>query len=244
LLTTTKENKYFEILKNLSKKNIGKLSSLDKVNMFTMMINFCHDMINSGKLGYRAERFLLDKEYLSNKLFESYGLHISLFIAIAKNALRLKEFKWAEDFHKSFANKIESSAREFALNYIKAEMFFAKKQYGKALESLSKLKIEQSNQKQYTRNLMLQIYYETRNWEAARSIIDTSRHFLHNDKYLSEVGKENSLNFVKFTEMLLRASEKPDGNFIYNIKREINSSINAQNKDWLLEKIEELSKVK
>jgi hypothetical protein len=87
---------------------------------------------------------------------------------------------------------------------------------------------------------MMQIYYETQNDESLRSLIDTSRHFLYNDKYLSETGKENSLNFIKFTEQLLHAREKPGDNIMFKLKKNVNSTVNVQNKDWIIEKIEEL----
>jgi outer membrane PBP1 activator LpoA protein len=241
MLVSGRNEKYFVLLKNLKSKYYDVLSTLDRNNLFTMMTNFCHDMILGGNFNYRTERFRLDNEYLRKELYNILGeFHISYFMAIAKNAVKLKKFKWAEDFKNKYSVKLNSENREFAMSYIQAEIYFTKGDFGKAIERLSRLKLKQSNHKQYTRNLMIQVYYETHDEEALRSLLDTGRHFLHHDRYLSETAKENSSNFMRFTEKLVNLKLHGKVTEIEILKKNIIKSSNVQNKDWLLEKIDEI----
>jgi hypothetical protein len=206
------------------------------------MTNFAYDMIISGKFQYRKERFELDKECLSFKLYKATGgLHAYNFLSMAKNANRLGEYKWSERLCKDYADTIVPSGKEFAVKYVNADIYFAKKEYDKALELLSKFKFELVNEKQLTRNLRVMIYYEMHEDNSALSIIDTSKHFLHNDKQLSTNLKENYSNFIKFAGGLIKARESMKPKVIFQLEKSIDTAGNTHNKDWLLEKIEELS---
>jgi len=239
----SKEESYYYNLKVLKSSYFDILTNADKYNLFIMMTNFCQYMIFHNDFKFRRERFLLDKEFLQTHLIDWLGgIHFFQFLSITKNAIKLREFKWVEKTIEELSQKIESKYRDFAVNFVKALIYFERKSYNKALELLAKLTIEYSHEKQYIRNLMLQIYYETGEDETALSLIDTGRHFIHRDKHLNEEAKKNSLNFIRFTEKLIKARVKLQPDLFFTLKKEISANSSVENKDWLLEKIEEILK--
>ena len=240
-MITTRDEKYYYSLQDLKNRYFDKFTNTDKCNIFVMMTNFCQRMISQGSLKYRNERFLLDKEFLMTGLVDWLGgIHFFQFLSITKNALKLRKFNWVEKTVDEFNPRIEPRYRTFAVNYIKALIHFEKKNYDKSLELLSKLKIEYSHQKQYTRNLMLQIHFEKGDDETSLSLIDTSRHFIHRDKHLDVETKKNSLNFLGYTEKLIKGRDVLSAYLLLKIKNEVENQPGVENKGWLLEKIEGL----
>jgi hypothetical protein len=242
-MSTTGDESYYYSLKDLKGNYFQKLSELDKYNVFIMMTNFCQNKISKWDMKYRNERFELDKEFLDSNLVEWLGgIHFFHFLAITKNAVKLGEYEWVEKKVKELNNRIESRYKDFAVSYINALIYFEQKQFGKALEALSKLKIEYSHQKQYTRNMMIQIYFETGEDDTALSLIDSGRHFINRDRHLGEEAKKKSLNFLGFTERLIRARNKAQPEMLGNSPEKLEKLDGVENKDWLIEKIDEMMK--
>jgi hypothetical protein len=245
MLFISGEEDYFRELKKIKEKYFSLLNKIDKFNVYIMMTNYCYDMILKGNFQYRSERFELDKQCLSQKLYEGAGgLDGFAFLAIAKNANRLGEFKWTEKMGIDFSGEIEPSGKDFALNFVKADTQFAKRQYLGALEYLSRIKTEHFNEKQNIRNLTIMIYYEMDEYDSSLSVIDSSKHYIRSDRHLSPALKENYLKFITIAEQLVKVRENNEKNLVFQLKNKIVLSPNMLNKDWLLEKTEELEKGK
>ncbi|MCI0449787.1 MAG: hypothetical protein L0Y79_08390 [Chlorobi bacterium] len=242
-LIVYKQEEYFYELKSLKNKYISSLSNKDRYNLFIMMSNYCQLMISHQYAKYREERFDLDNEFLQSNLISWVGgLHFFHFLSILKNAIKLRKFNWAGKKIETLRYQIEPKYRDFAINYVNSLIFFEKKEYNKSLELLGALKTEYSHQKQHVCNLMLQIYFENGEDETAFSLIDTSRHFIHRDKHLTKNFKESSLSFLKFTEKLIKLRGKPSVETTEMLKKEMAKQPGMENKDWLVEKADELLK--
>ena len=236
-----KEEIYFKKLKVLKKKEFDFLSDLDKMNFFVMMTNFCHDKYSSGSEKYRIERFELDKEYLAFiKKIDKPVVHVFFILAASKNANRLGEFAWVRKVLKEYESYIMNDNKDFMLNYIEADNCFHNKNYDEAIGLLSQIKTSYSNEKQNIRNLMIQIFYERSQADSVLSLIDTSRHFLKRDKHLTEISKRSFQNFLKFTGKLIKASNSGNSKECQFLKKNILESNEVSNKDWLLEKVNQL----
>ena len=79
--------------------------------------------------------------------------------------------------------------RENMKNYSYARLYFEKGQFDEALNFLSKVKYDNFALKYDIRVLMLRIYYELHYTEEALSLIDTFRHFIAENKSLSQQKK-------------------------------------------------------
>ncbi len=240
-LISEKEEKYFDKLKELKAHHFDSLTDPDKQNFFIMMTNFCNVMIQSGNEKFKKERFELDKGYLNLiRKLNLHSMHVFYILGASKNANRLGEFEWVTKILEEFEKFTMDDNKEFMVNYIKADVCFLKKEYDKAIEYLSKINTNYSNQKQNIRNLMIQIFYEKSQMDSVLSLIDSSRHFLKRDKHLSENTKINSLNFIRFTEMLIRLPNKPAENEYRYFRSKLSETTVVLNKEWLMEKLDSI----
>ena len=142
----------------------------------------------------------------------------------------------------AYRNKLDPRHKDFAVNFAMAEILSARKNYNKALEYLSRINIEFSAEKFQVKALMLKIYYETGSYENAYSLIDSSRHFLRNDKQLPDSRKKSFLTFLSFGSQLINIKLNPDEKKSVTLKKSIHRSRFFSGRDWLMEKIEELRK--
>jgi len=243
MFESRREEYYFE-LKKLKSCYLNTLSFIYKYNLYVMMRNFCKDvMISSGRFSYREEIFKLDSEFLKTNFIAFIAMvgeiNTSHFIEIAKNAIKLNKFSWAEKFVREFNSKIDPRDKDDAVNYLKALAYFQQKNYNNALELIAKVKGDNSQQKQHIRDLILQIHYEMGADDMVLSFIDTSRHFIRRDKHLNEEQKKDLSTFLGFTEKLIKLKYKPSMDNAVMLKKEISNHPSIE-KEWLLEKADDI----
>jgi tetratricopeptide (TPR) repeat protein len=128
----------------------------------------------------------------------------------------------------------------YAANYSYAELYFEKGEYDKALNHLSKVNIELSQQKQQLKNLLLKIYFEKELFNEAIYLIDSSKHFLSREEEMPQNKKKTYTKFLSFTSELLNVKAKPGNSRLIQLKNRIQKEEYFKNKDWLLEKISEI----
>ncbi len=236
LIKTNKESYYRKVIR-LKKDHLLHMSDIDKVNTFIMLTNYCNENILLGEEKLRTERFRLDKEFLQIiKRTEFKKPHVLYAIAAAKNANRLGKFSWAERMLTELVNEFTPEEYSFAVNFIKADKLFIRKDFNSALNHLSKINSPFGNQKQYVRNLQIQIFIEIEKYDTALSIIDSSRHFLKREKQLSESTRKNSENFLRLAERFIRVKNLHSPDKLFVLHKQIQETDHVFNKDWLLEK--------
>jgi tetratricopeptide (TPR) repeat protein len=154
--------------------------------------------------------------------------------------LDLGEYLWAENFIEKYKSHLDPLHYDYAVNYCYAELHFAKKQYDKAIQNLSKINIELSQQKQQLKNLMIKIYYESGLFEETIYLIDSSKHFLSRELQLTKSTKTSYLKFINFTSSLLKAKMNAIPDKVIHLRNKIHKEKYFKNKPWLIEKISEL----
>jgi len=229
-------------LKSLKNKYEGRLDIFGKYNIYINLSAFCFKKIRNGYAGYRKELMNTDIEMMNKEiLISSDFISYSYLISAVRNAARIKEFEKAEKFIEVYCEKLDPRHKEFAVNVARAEIFYEQKKYNMALDCLTKINIEYSREKQAVKNMIIKIYYETGSFENALSIIDSSRHILLKDKQIPEARKLSASNFLKFAAQAVNLKLNPDESRAKQVKNEIEKTGFFANKDWLLEKIKELS---
>jgi hypothetical protein len=236
------ESNYFK-LKALKDKYIDKLDFTGKYNIFVNLNAFCIRMIKEGKKNYRNELLETDLEIMERDIYGSSDYISYIYLhGVVRNAARLRDFKQAEKFISAYGDRLDPKHKHFAINYAKSEIYLEQKNYSKALDCLSRISIEYNREKQQVRNMIIKIYYETGSIENALSIIDSSRHFLLKEKQIPDGRKISASNFLRFSSQLINLKMKPNELKLNQLKCEIEKTGFFANKDWLFEKIDELSK--
>ncbi len=154
----------------------------------------------------------------------------------------LKEFVWTESFIKNYAKKLNPEQRENAYNFSMAKLYFAKRDFIKALGFISRVSYQDLYYKLEVRYYTLMIYYELSMFSEAYDLIESYKKYIINNKLLNGKLKTKHLSFIKFTNDILKM--KLSGNYgkIRMIEKNIKNSINTLHIPWLLQKLEEFYK--
>jgi hypothetical protein len=183
------------------------------------------------------------KEMLENNAFSAskdLPMSPSKFRNILIAALDAKEYQWCEDFIRVYIRYLPDEHRENMFNYSFAKICFAKRQFEESLTFLIKVKYEMFALKYDIKALTLCIYYELGYFEEVLSLIDTFKHFISDNKSLSERRKEVQSNFVYFVSELFKAKAGNKEIDLIKLRKKITETNSVLNKPWLLEKTSEL----
>lgn len=150
----------------------------------------------------------------------------------------------AEKFILKYINYLNIDNKESFYNYSFALIEFKRKNFDKALEYIANVQIEFFSFKFHLKILYLQIYYELNYSEQALSMIDSFKHFLKKNKYVSEIMGERYKKFTdyycKLVYLKIKISKSISQSEIKMLKKKISDEGWFYNKNWLLEKVNEL----
>lgn len=251
---------YFHIFNLIEKKNPASLVQIKQImedfpefdittqrQLYSHLLNFCSKKIRLGTFSYRQEKHKIYQEALSKKIFTS-GLYFSAqhFLLIAKNALKLGCFEWAETFVNNYKYDLNPKF-ESQVFLAKAYTYFYTKNYEEALACLIKINYSKDffSILQY-RVLWIQIHYENETIDdsLATNALEALRQYLSNEQKMSTRIKSSHLNFMKLTKRLLRLRTQvkyhKKESLIIKLKTDIQETIFLDERDWLLNKIDSL----
>jgi hypothetical protein len=235
---------YYYTLKKLVFKNFDSLGIIERFNMYAVLQNYCLQRTMRGDAALYTELFDIYTSMLENNVY-LYGEHSfmppQLFRNMATTASRLGKFEWAENFIRDYIDKVNPEFRENILNFSLSSIYMYKKQFGTALEYLSKIKFDSVLDKPVVRTMLLKIHYEMDSTEAVFAMIDSSRHFISNDKLISKERKELFANFITAFNDLLKCKERPGDTDKLALSKKEAEKAPMLEKEWILEKYNELT---
>ena len=240
ILLKENDEQHFEILKKLLQSHGDVLAKDETRHIYTALANYCTKKIKNGKTTYLKELFDLYKAMLSgdilmiDKYIQPYN-----YKNIAMAALKLKEYDWAKSFIEEYRLKVHPKYRTDVYNYNIALLYFHLKNYKKAGQYL--ITVELLDPYFYINYKMLHIktYYEEADFEPLKSSLDALRQYIRRDKIMSNYNIESCQNFINLLNRLLRirfGGNRP----LDSLKNDIETMPNIGERQWLLEKTEEL----
>ncbi len=234
-------------------KIADNLSHHDKFNYFRFLEAYLIVQIRTNILKREwaeKERYQLIKTAIAKNIY-SFSPEEPMSPVTYRNAfmasLRQKDFEFANELMEILIRKILPNFQANIKNYFSAFYYFEMKDYGKAMEALSKIKFLEKDlyeilYKSELRNLKLMIFFELNHIENFISEADSYKHYLRNSKDVSAEHKKRNLTFVNNSEKLLRARV----NERYEIISELKVKLNKDNIDknfynrWLLRTTDEI----
>ncbi len=242
-LLNEEDESYFDNFKNSVESYYEKLSRFETNHLLNDMESCCLNRMKYNTVKYRNEIFYVYNLMLSSKSYSITGtedMSAQRFKNILLSAISLNKLNWAEKFTNEYIEKVQPEFRESMLFYSIALLHFEKKEFQKSLENLAKVKYEYFTLKMDVKSWMLKIYYELGYYEPAFSLMDSFKHFLLNNKSLSEHFKERNLNFLKCAGDLIKLKSGFNKSDIAEIENDLKIKSNIVHKDWLLQKIGQL----
>ncbi len=242
-VTDSKSESVFYEMKELILKNLDKFHHHEKYNLFQALEAIAwilQQEVNREK--FETELLNMYKKRLEHKVLSPDNTHmrIILFRAILITAFYNPDWNFIESFISTCIPLLQEEHSQNMYNYSMAHVFYHKKNYGKALEYNNKINFELFAFRYDTRLLQFKIYFELGYFEEAHSLIDSHRHFIANNKTVSDYYREMHTNFLNFYSELLRAKEGKTLDYL-SVKKKIESTNNILSRQFLLDKLGELS---
>ncbi len=227
-------------LKKLLEKNADKISYEAVSASFIGLQNFYVKNIRMGEKKFLRELLELHKNALDNKMYleDGYMTHTFYRNTVSAGA-GLKEFEWTRNFIEEHKNKLQKEIKDAVYFYSLAYLETEQGNYEKAIKNLSVIKTDEIYLKVAVRILQCRLFFELGWHEQLSSLVDSSRHFMANDKILPALQKNFYLGFFKFTHKLMLAKASVNVHRLEILKKEIEKENNLHAKKWLLMKLEE-----
>ena len=234
------ENKSeFYILKDKALKNINSFPKDEQREIFDVLVSYCIKLVNKGEIEYLKEvMFLYDWGIHESIILINNKLSITTFRNYVFAGLRILEFDKVEEFINSNLELLDKDRRENALNFNLARLSFYRKNYDEVLDYLNKVNYEDIWYNVNSKVLLFATYYELNELDVLMTSSESFRTFLRREKDVQNVRMNRYLTFVKYLTKLVNNKHRKDK--VAKIKNQLDSDKALVNKQWLLEKIDEL----
>jgi hypothetical protein len=183
---------------------------------------------------------LLNNIYTSaeNNYFDAVHFRLA-----AETGIRLRKFDWSIQFIKKYSEKLNPELKQNETNIAFANYFFMRKNYYEAQNYLSLIHVKTVYDKIYIYIIQSMLYYETKQLESLISEIDAIKHFITNDKTLSVENRNSFQKYIRYVNELVKLNTHEHINrtvSINEIKKSLIPEKGVLEKQWLLEKLNEL----
>lgn len=226
--------------RKIFKKLINTLTDEYKDEIYSSMISFCIIKQNEGIRKFQYELFKLYNEKLKQGLFSELkkdNYPVNRFRDYVFIGIELKKYKWTENFIKKYSKELPENSRDDEMNLSYAKLYFAERQFEKAIQHLNK--IQGLNYLHYTDASVLKLccYYEFNRIDDAMYELDKFRHYLKNHREIPEIHIVPNVNFIKVYQKLVNNKAKRKEIDLGFLKKEIVGLKFISKGEWLLEKI-------
>lgn len=240
--------RYYEALSTLEGRT-HLFPREELAHIYIYFMNYCISRINKGDSNFLEEVFKLYKAQLAEDLLYDDGkLSEWDYKNIVTTAIRLGELSWVHPFIEEYKDRLPAAARENAYRFNLAAYYYARGTYGKVLELLTQVEYSDLRYNLSAKTLLLRTYYDLEEYEPLAALSEAFVQSLMRNKLLSDSRRTGFHHLFKFTKKLANLRQKIG--FTANEKllkefdkigRDISQTDLLYNRDWLVEKREELS---
>lgn len=239
LMEPDEENHFRRLMKNLEQFS-HKLTKEDLRESYFIAQNYCAFKISQGKIEYYKEVFEIFKQVIElDVLLENEQLSEGLYKNIITASLGVGEYEWAESFIQNYAKYLPFNIRENARTFNLAYLYFHQKKFEEVINLLSNVEYSDIVYALGAKQILLRTYYESEEFLAMDSLIDSFRIFLRRNKLISKNIKREYNNFLNFLKKL-PTSISNNAYATNTLRKKISETQYVNSKKWLLEKITEL----
>jgi len=240
MMTAENNDGYYKDLHTFVIKNLQRYKHTELEQVYFPMINFGFNKVAMGDSEY------LEKIFEIYRTFELRGFYTDMeifqdidLISIVIAGLRLNKIAWVENFTEKYSRKLINEFKSDTVSLVKALISFKKKEYNTSIEYLSRVNYQNSYYYLKSKETLMQIYYEQKEYEAMQSLIDSTRHYLKRRRDVLSIHYDRYIMFLKFLGLLLKATQPDKGNRII-LKMELKKNNNVIAREWLVEKVNDL----
>lgn len=243
-LNRDREEHYYKV-KDFLFENHEVFDINEKKNIATSIANYCVQKFQLGSTKFLRELFEINKFRLENGIvtFKSGKINKDLYKQVVFVSTSLNETEWTEKFVEEYTPLLFAEYRESMKNFAKALVYYSEKKFDDVLNCLKRFRFADVMDKVNVKILIAKTHFEMREFEMLFYHIDTSRHFLKNNKNVSSFLCDTNCNFLNYLQSIVSAIEKSDSAKLKKLEEKIRKDNTVAGKSWLLEKLLELEKV-
>lgn len=239
-LSHPEEEEHFTRLLDKLDRLAHGLAKEDLRECYYIAQNYCAFKVNQGKTEYYQVFFSLFKNIIRlGILLENNQLSEGVFKNMITISLRVGEYSWAENFIQEYSIYLPVSIRENARTFNLANLYSHQKQHAKVIELLRDVEYSDVVYSLGAKLILIRTYFDSGEWLALDSLIDSFRIFLRRNKVISKTLKREYNNFLNFVKRLTTLHMADDKTIAAFRRRVMAASANTPKK-WLLEKIAEI----
>ena len=243
LLQGKDEENSFSKLKQLVEQYEDQIPLEQLKALQALTRNYCVVKYNSGELKYFEVAFKLYRLHLEKGyLFYQGGLLPSTIRNLVTTGLKLKEYTWVYNFLESSKDKITGTKHPRDVYHFNLACYhFALQQYEQALELLAD-KYEDIYYRIAAKRLEIMIYFE-QDSPLTDSRLDAFKVFIFriSKRYLSYTQREINNGFADLLKQIMNPKTKGNDARIAKLIQKIEAKKIVSDKQWLLEKLHDLS---
>ena len=166
-------------------------------------------------------------------------IHYSDFLSVIISSLNIKESKYAEYFHENYRQNIALEFKRDAVSLSAALIAFSKQKYNEAIEHLGRVTYKYAYFYLKSKETLVKIYYEQKEFELLESVIDACKHYLKRHKDILYMHYDRYMMFFNFVIRISKTSKK-DKPAVKELMHELDTHRSVIGRDWLLEKLIEM----
>ncbi len=209
--------------------------------LFNNLVHYC--VTNYVDSEFKTEMLDVYKKMLETKsysLSENEYMQEMNYRNIFFGCITIGDTDYLEYFIENYSDRIQPELRTNMKNFAYGYLYYAKKDFEKALAYASKINHEFFLFKSDLKNLMLIIYFELGYIEPAFSMIDSYKHFIANTKELTDEFKEVYKSYLKYYADLLKIKCGQSRESPAYVKKQIEKEKSLISRKWLTDKADEL----
>lgn len=239
-MTTEDDNpSAFNEMKQFIEEHIDELDK-QNVRFFLMnMNNYCVKLYWNGN-NHALNDILRINSYLDDKdiLFIGKKVNANNFLTVVNLSLKLNAVQWVENFLNKYKDRFPEELKDSTVFLTLARILFARREYDKSLFALGKVKYINYFYYINSKLLLCKLYYELNYLKEISSIIESIKQFQKRNDNIPDVMNKAINNFLSYLKKLVRMKTNPVESLNYD---EIMKSTYTAEKEWLAEKVKELS---
>lgn len=236
--TNPEEEAYFDQFENLIQNIDNHFHASEMRTLYVAALNYCIGKANRGKIEYSSRLFKLYRTGLElGYLLENGLVSRYTFGNAVGAALRLKEFGWAEKFIMDFQHHLDEKERNSIVNFNQSRVYFEKGDYTRAQQLLTQFEYDDILFNPIAKTMLLKIYFETDEYDAFESLLESLRTYLQRKTALDPTRKASYKNMISLMKKLLQLNlfSKPQKEAFRELVQKTNP---LAERDWFLKQLD------
>lgn len=233
-MISTQEEIYFANIKKQLHNYEKNFTAKELKDVYLLCINFCIKMSNKGKTVYIKELFDLYLHAIEKKyLIENNELSRFSFSNIVTNGIKLKEYSKTIAFIDTYQHYINLDYRENTVAFNLSKVWFAQKQYKKAMPTLLQTEFKDVIWHLNAKHLLFKMLYETKEIELLQTQLAGLKNYIKRQKDIGYHKEFFNAIIEQFYQLIkIQQAKRNDKKAL---KINFLSAVNLKDKDWFVE---------